>query len=85
MAIDDAEPEETDLVFDSHGVKIYVDSLSIRYMDGSCIDYVEDMFGGGFKIDNPNAVNGCGCGSSFQTEDEMGTPGAGCGGCGCRG
>jgi iron-sulfur cluster assembly accessory protein len=34
MAIDDAEPEETDLVFDSHGVKIYVDSLSIRYMDG---------------------------------------------------
>jgi CTP synthase len=85
MAIDDAQPEETDLVFDSHGVKIYVDSLSIRYMDGSCIDYVEDMFGGGFKIDNPNAVNGCGCGSSFQTEDEMGTPGAGCGGCGCRG
>jgi iron-sulfur cluster assembly protein len=49
MAIDDAEPEETDLVFDSHGVKIYVDSLSIRYMDGSCIDYVEDMFGGGSR------------------------------------
>jgi iron-sulfur cluster assembly accessory protein len=85
MAIDDTEPEETDLVFDSHGVKIYVDSLSIRYMDGSCIDYVEDTFGGGFKIDNPNAVNGCGCGSSFQTEDEMGTPGAGCGSCRCCG
>lgn len=85
MAIDDAQPEETDAVFDSHGVKIYVDSLSIRYMDGSCIDYVEDMFGGGFKIDNPNAVKGCGCGSSFQTEDEMGTPGSGCGSCGCRG
>lgn len=85
MAIDDSQPEETDLVFDSHGVRIYVDSLSIRYMDGSCIDYVEDMFGGGFKIDNPNAVNACGCGSSFQTEDEMGTPGAGCGSCGCRG
>lgn len=85
MAIDDSQPEETDMVFDSHGVRIYVDSLSIRYMDGSCIDYVEDMFGGGFKIDNPNAISSCGCGSSFQTEDEMGAPGGGCGGCGCRG
>jgi len=85
MAIDDAEPEETDLVFDSHGVRIYVDSLSIRYMDGSTIDYVDDMFGGGFRIDNPNAINTCGCGSSFQTEDEFGTPGAGCGGCRCCG
>ncbi len=85
MAIDDAEPEETDLVFDSHGVRIYVDSLSIRYIDGSYIDYVEDMFGGGFRIDNPNAVNTCGCGSSFQTEDEFGMPGAGCGGCSCCG
>jgi iron-sulfur cluster assembly protein len=85
MAIDDSEPEATDQVFDSHGVRIYVDDLSFRYMDGSTIDYVEDMFGGGFKIDNPNAVNTCGCGSSFQTEDEFGTPGAGCGGCSCCG
>jgi len=85
MAIDDSEPEATDQVFDSHGVRIYVDDLSFRYMDGSTIDYVEDMFGGGFKIDNPNAVNTCGCGSSFQTEDEYGTPGAGCGGCSCCG
>ncbi|MCS7300682.1 MAG: iron-sulfur cluster assembly accessory protein, partial [Fimbriimonadales bacterium] len=44
MAIDDSEPEETDLVFDSHGIRIYVDSLSIRYMDGSHIDYVDDVF-----------------------------------------
>ncbi|MFQ3611915.1 MAG: iron-sulfur cluster assembly accessory protein [Fimbriimonadales bacterium] len=85
MAIDDSQPEADDNVFESYGVRIYVDSLSIRYMDGSTIDFVEDVFGGGFKIDNPNAVAGCGCGSSFQTEDEMGTPGAGCGGCGCRG
>ncbi len=85
MAIDDSQPEPDDNIFESYGVRIYVDSLSIRYMDGSTIDYVEDVFGGGFKIDNPNAVAGCGCGSSFQTEDEMGTPGAGCGSCGCRG
>ncbi len=85
MAIDDSQPEPDDNIFESYGVRIYVDSLSIRYMDGSTVDYVEDVFGGGFKIDNPNAVAGCGCGSSFQTEDEMGTPGAGCGSCGCRG
>ncbi len=85
MAIDDSQPEADDNIFESHGIRIYVDSLSIRYMDGSTIDYVEDVFGGGFKIDNPNAVAGCGCGSSFQTEEEMGTPGAGCGSCGCRG
>ncbi len=83
MAIDDAEPEPTDAVFESHGIRIYVDELSLRYMDGSSIDYVEDMFGGGFKIDNPNAINTCGCGSSFQTEDDTGMPSGGCGCCGC--
>lgn len=79
MAIDDAEPEEDDLIFESHGVRIYVDNLSIQYMDGSSIDYVEDMLGGGFKIDNPNAVTTCGCGSSFQAEGVEGAPGC----CGC--
>ncbi len=83
MAIDDAEPEPDDLIFESHGVRIYVDNLSIQYMDGSSIDYVEDMLGGGFKIDNPNAIATCGCGSSFQAEGAEGVPGCGCGGCGC--
>lgn len=85
MAIDDAEPEPNDLVFESNGIRIYVDDLSIRYMDGSSIDYVEGTFGGGFSIDNPNAINTCGCGSSFQTKEETGVPGYGCGGCGCGG
>jgi iron-sulfur cluster assembly protein len=83
MAIDDAAPEEDDLVFEAHGVRIYVDNLSIQYMDGSSIDYVEDMLGGGFKIDNPNAIATCGCGSSFQAEGAEGVPGCGCGGCSC--
>jgi len=82
MAIDDAEPEEDDLIFESHGVRIYVDTLSIQYMDGSSIDYVEVMLGGGFKIDNPNAIATCGCGSSFQAESVEGAPGCGCSGCG---
>jgi iron-sulfur cluster assembly accessory protein len=80
MQIDDAEPEETDQVFESNGLKVFVDALSLQHMDGSSIDYVEDVLGGGFKIDNPNAAATCGCGSSFNGED--GAEGGGCGGCG---
>jgi iron-sulfur cluster assembly protein len=54
----------------------------MAYMDGSSIDYVEDMLGGGFRIDNPNAIATCGCGSSFQAEGVEGVPGCGCRGCG---
>ncbi|MBL8065654.1 MAG: iron-sulfur cluster insertion protein ErpA [Chthonomonadaceae bacterium] len=80
MALDDGTPEEGDNLFEQDGLKIYVDGLSLQYMDGSSVDYVDDMMGGGFKIENPNAVSSCGCGSSFKTEGS----GGGCGGgCGC--
>lgn len=75
MALDDGEPEEGDNIFEQDGVKVYVDPLSLEYMDGSTVDYVDDALGGGFKIDNPKAVQSCGCGSSFKTEGE-----GGCGG-----
>lgn len=81
MALDDGEPEAADKVFEQDGLKIFVDPLSLQYMDGSSVDYVEDVLGGGFKIDNPNAVSTCGCGSSFQTANGEG----GCGSCGCSG
>lgn len=81
MAIAD-EMEEGDHEFEQHGVRVLIDPLSINYLVGSSIDYVEDMMGGGFKIDNPNAVRGCGCGSSFSTEE--GPSGGGCGSCGCH-
>ena len=80
MALDDGTPEEGDQIFEQDGVKIYVDGLSLNYMDGSSVDFVEDSLGGGFKIENPNAVSTCGCGSSFKTE---GSEGGGCGSCGC--
>ncbi|HLH79888.1 MAG TPA: iron-sulfur cluster insertion protein ErpA [Chthonomonas sp.] len=85
MAIDDVV-EEDDFVYDCHGVKVVVDSLSIQYIKGSSIDYVEDVMGGGFKIDNPNAIRTCGCGSSFATEEAgEGDADSGCGsGCGCH-
>jgi len=47
------------------GVRIIVDKLSLQYMTGSVVDYVDDVLGGGFKIENPKAVKSCGCGSSF--------------------
>lgn len=81
MAIDDGGPEENDQVFETpQGVKVMVDALSLSYMDGAEVDYVDDVLGGGFKIENPNAMSSCGCGSSFSTEEGQG--GGGCGGCG---
>lgn len=82
MAIDDVV-EEDDFIYDCHGVKVVVDSLSIQYIKGSSIDYVEDEMGGGFKIDNPNAIRTCGCGSSFSTDEAADAEDA-AGGCGPR-
>ena len=82
MALDDNEPESDDLVFQQEGIKLYVDGLSLEYMKGAVVDYIDDAMGGGFKIENPNAVSSCGCGSSFKTEGSEAGAG-GCGGCGC--
>jgi iron-sulfur cluster assembly protein len=88
MAIDEAQPEDGDQILGDQGVKIYLDNLSLPYMKGSVVDYVDDVLGGGFKIENPNAVKSCGCGSSFESGDEehpgLDTrKGGGCGSCGC--
>jgi iron-sulfur cluster assembly accessory protein len=88
MALDDNEPEEGDRVFSDRSVRIVVDELSLRYMTGAVVDYVDDVLGGGFKVENPNAVKSCGCGSSFSTGEEgmpgLETGGGGCGSCGCH-
>lgn len=87
MALDDAAPEGDDSILEDRGVKIYVDAMSLRYMVGSVVDYVDDALGGGFKIENPNATKSCGCGSSFSAGEEgmEGLDnGGGCGGCGCH-
>src|SRR5690348_881121 len=85
MAIAD-EVEEGDVEFEQHGVRILVDPLSMNYIAGASVDYVDDPMGGGFKIDNPNATRSCGCGSSFATEDgESAGGGCGSGGCGSGG
>jgi iron-sulfur cluster assembly protein len=51
-------------------------------LNGSTIDYVDEIMGSGFKIENPNAVSSCGCGSSFRTKEEAGYSEGG--GCGCH-
>jgi len=58
---------DADQVFESHGVKLYVDPISVRYLGGAEVDFVDTVTGGGFTIKNPNAVSTCGCGQSFST------------------
>jgi iron-sulfur cluster assembly accessory protein len=83
MQIADEAATADDLVFESSGVKVIVDVQSHQFLTGASIDFDDSLQGGGFKINNPNAVKSCGCGSSFATEESEGSaPG---GGCGCGG
>ncbi|HEX5727263.1 MAG TPA: iron-sulfur cluster insertion protein ErpA [Longimicrobiaceae bacterium] len=59
------EVGEDDLVFESAGVRLFVDPFSVQYLNGTEIDYVSTFQGSGFTFNNPNAAGGCGCGSSF--------------------
>jgi iron-sulfur cluster assembly protein len=61
---------ETDMVLEQHGVRVVVDEVSIGYLRGANIDYVNDVMASGFKIDNPNATSACGCGHSFRTDGQ---------------
>ena len=63
------EQGEDDTVFESHGLKLLVEPAAFEYVDGSQIDYVEALTGAGFKVENPNVVAACGCGSSFRVAE----------------
>ncbi len=58
--------KDDDLVFEKDGVRVIVDTVSIMYMDGSEVDFVDDLIGASFQIKNPNATAACGCGTSFS-------------------
>ena len=66
MRFDD-EPEEDDTIFESNGLRVFVDPASLRYIDGSVLDFEGGLSGAGFHVDNPNVVSECGCGESFRT------------------
>jgi len=76
--------QEGDHEFECEGVRVVVDPFSAPYLRGARVDYLETIQESGFKIDNPNAVSSCGCGSSFQVaegeapEDAVGGCGSGC-------
>jgi len=58
-------PEADDLIVERDGVTLLVDSVSLDLVAGSVVDYVESLGGAAFKVENPQAASGCGCGSSF--------------------
>jgi iron-sulfur cluster assembly accessory protein len=81
----DNELHENDHEFYAGDLRVLVDPMSAQYVFGASIDYVDSLMGGGFKIDNPNAVASCGCGHSFRTnegEDAAANAGGGCNSCG---
>lgn len=57
---------DTDVVFESHGVRVFVDPKSLAYIDGTELDFVREGLNEGFKFRNPNVRGECGCGESFQ-------------------
>ena len=68
LALD--EQREDDHVFEHEGIRLLVDPASLRYVDGSEVDFTESLMGSGFEVNNPNVVAACGCGSSFRVADE---------------
>lgn len=58
-------PESDDIISETDGVQLVVDPVSLDLLNGSVVDFVESLGGAAFKVDNPNAAAGCGCGSSF--------------------
>ena len=60
------EMGEGDAVAETDGVQLVVDPVSLDLVDGSAVDFVEELGGSAFRVTNPNAASGCGCGSSFS-------------------
>jgi len=67
MGLDHAQ--EGDEIVERDGLKVIVGADSIQFLDGSTIDYSDDLAGAGFRIKNPNAARSCGCGTSFEPAD----------------
>lgn len=62
----DSRPGPDDLVIEKSGATVLIDSVSLMYMEGSEIDFVDDLIGAAFQVKNPNATAACGCGTSFS-------------------
>ena len=80
MAIDE-RTLDGDRIFEDKGVRLVVDPMSWPLLQGSEVDYVENMMGGGFNVVNPNATSSCGCGHSFRTDGRAAPDGEGSASC----
>ena len=69
LAFDEQRADDT--VFEDKGIRLLVDTPSLPYVKGSVIDFVDGLQGAGFKVENPNVIAACGCGSSFRVADEQ--------------
>lgn len=70
----DNEQDEEDTKIHINGIDVLIDKESEPIVKGLVIDYKQNMMGGGFTLDNPNAIANCGCGASFRTAANAGTP-----------
>lgn len=68
------ELTDKDQILEQHGIEIIVANDDVDILKGTQVDYKESLMGGGFTIDNPNAILSCGCGTSFRTDKRVGTP-----------
>ena len=73
MMLED-QPTPEDARVEANGIRVYMDGESSRFLAGSEIDYVDTLMGAGFTVNNPNAAAGCGCGGSFRTTEDAGSP-----------
>ncbi len=80
MAVDERELEG-DTIVEMLGVRLVVDRMSLPLLAGSQVDWVENLMGGGFSVNNPNATSSCGCGHSFRTDGAKAPEGESSGGC----
>jgi iron-sulfur cluster assembly protein len=69
MTFDNRLREGDEVFGAANGLQVYVDPTSLHYISGARIDYIDSLMGGGFHIENPQAVSSCGCGHSFRTKD----------------
>jgi iron-sulfur cluster assembly protein len=79
LALDNSVRSE-DTIIETDGIKLIIDEVSIKYLQGATVDYIEGMASSGFKIINPNASSTCGCGQSFNSSE--GSTSDSCSGCG---
>jgi iron-sulfur cluster assembly protein len=74
------EEQDGDTIVPVGDFRVFIDDMSLSYISGSTVDYVDSLMGAGFTVNNPNAVSSCGCGHSFKTaEGDAGNPQS----CGC--